>query len=160
MEAKTIHRLLEFDPKSFGFRRNEDHPLDCGLLVIDESSMVDVMLMQSLLRAIPDHAALLIVGDIGQLPSVGPGQILADIISSGAIPVVCLTEVFRQAARNRIVTSAHRINAGKMPDLDAADSESDFYFVPAEDSEQAVERHHHPRALTHSAALGDQVPVP
>ena len=140
MEAKTIHRLLEFSPKAFGFRRNGDNPLDCGLLVIDEISMVDVMLMRSLLRAIPDHAALLMVGDIDQLPSVGPGQVLADIINSGAIPVVRLTEVFRQAARSRIVTSAHRINAGRIPDLDASGGESDFYFVPAENPEQAVER--------------------
>ena len=140
MEAKTIHRLLEFSPKAFRFRRNGDHPLDCDLLVIDEISMVDVMLMQSLLRAIPDHAALLMVGDIDQLPSVGPGQVLADIIRSGAIPVVRLTKVFRQAARSRIVTSAHRINAGRIPYLNASDGESDFYFVPAEDSEQAVER--------------------
>ena len=140
MEAKTIHRLLEVDPKVLGFRRNEDNPLDCGLLVIDESSMVDVMLMQSLLKAVPDHAALLLVGDIDQLPSVGPGQVLADIIHSGAIPVVRLTEVFRQAAQSRIVSNAHRINAGRMPEFDAGDGESDFYFVPAEDPEQAVER--------------------
>ena len=140
MEAKTIHRWLEFSPKAFGLRRNGDNPLDCGLLVIDEISMVDVMLMQSLLRAIPDHAALLMVGDIDQLPSVGPGQVLAGIIHSGAIPVVRLTEVFRQAARSRIVTSAHRINAGRIPDLDASGGESDFYFVPAENPEQAVER--------------------
>ena len=140
MEARTIHRLLEFSPKAFRFRRNGDNPLDCGLLVIDEISMVDVMLMQSLLRAVPDHAALLMVGDIDQLPSVGPGQVLADIINSGAIPVVRLTEVFRQAARSRIVTSAHRINAGRIPNLDASGGESDFYFVPAENPEQAVER--------------------
>ena len=140
MEARTIHRLLEFSPKAFGFRRNGDNPLDCGLLVIDEISMVDVMLMQSLLRAVPDHAALLMVGDIDQLPSVGPGQVLADIINSGAIPVVRLTEVFRQAARSRIVTSAHLINAGRIPNLDASGGESDFYFVPAENPEQAVER--------------------
>jgi exodeoxyribonuclease V alpha subunit len=91
-EAKTIHRLLEVDPKSSGFRRGEDNPLDCDLLVVDETSMVDVMLMQALLRAVPDKAALLIVGDIDQLPSVGPGQVLADIISSGAVPVVRLTK--------------------------------------------------------------------
>jgi exodeoxyribonuclease V alpha subunit len=91
MEAKTIHRLLEFDPRAFGFKRNEESPLDCDLLVIDEASMVDVLLMQALLRAVPDHAALLIVGDIDQLPSVGPGQVLADIIGSAAIPVVWLT---------------------------------------------------------------------
>src|SRR5690606_33676249 len=101
MEAKTIHRLLEFDPKAFGFKRGEDNPLECDLLVVDESSMVDVMLMQSLLKAVPDTAALLIVGDIDQLPSVGPGQVLADIIQSHAVPVVRLTEVFRQAAQSR-----------------------------------------------------------
>src|SRR5262249_53880836 len=98
-EAKTIHRLLEVDPKTGGFKRDSNHRLDCDLLVIDEASMVDVMLMQSLTKAVPDHAALLIVGDIDQLPSVGPGQVLADIIASGAVPVVRLTEVFRQAAK-------------------------------------------------------------
>ena len=140
MEAKTIHRLLEVDPKTFGFRRHEDNPLKCDLLVVDESSMVDVLLMQALLQAVPDHAALLLVGDIDQLPSVGPGQVLADIIGSGAIPVVRLTDVFRQAAKSRIVINAHRINAGQMPEFDAGEGESDFYFVPAEDPEQAVER--------------------
>jgi exodeoxyribonuclease V alpha subunit len=118
-DAKTIHRLLEVDPRSGGFKRGEDNPLDCDLLVIDETSMVDVMLMQPLLRAVPDKAALLIVGDIDQFPSVGPGQVLADVISSGAVPVVRLTEVFRQAAQSRIITNAHRINQGYMPDLRA-----------------------------------------
>ena len=140
MEAKTIHRLLEIDPKSFGFKRNEENPLDCDLLVVDESSMVDVSLMQSLMKAVPDHAALLIVGDIDQLPSVGPGQVLADIIGSGVVPVVRLTEVFRQAAQSKIITSAHRINQGYIPDLTKPDGESDFYFVPAANPEQAVER--------------------
>ena len=116
-EAKTIHRLLEVDPKGGGFKRNSDNPLECDLLVVDETSMVDVMLMQALMRAVPDHAALLIVGDIDQLPSVGPGQVLADVIASGAVPVVRLTEVFRQAAQSRIITSAHRINQGAIPDL-------------------------------------------
>ena len=140
LEAKTIHRLLEYTPRALGFQRNEDNPLDCNLLVVDECSMVDVLLMQSLLRAVPDHAAVLLVGDIDQLPSVGPGQVLADIINSGAVPVVRLTEVFRQAAASRIVTNAHRINAGELPDLATADDGSDFYFVPATDPEQAVER--------------------
>lgn len=140
MEAKTIHRLLEVDPKVFGFKRNEDNPLDCELLVIDETSMVDVSLMQSLLKAVPDRAALLIVGDIDQLPSVGPGQVLADIIASGVVPVVRLTEVFRQATKSRIITNAHRINQGKIPDLGTPESDTDFYFVPAEGPEQAVER--------------------
>jgi exodeoxyribonuclease V alpha subunit len=137
-EAKTIHRLLEVDPKGGGFKRGEDHPLDCDLLVVDEASMVDVMLMQALLKAIPDKAALLVVGDIDQLPSVGPGQVLADVIASGAVPVVRLTEVFRQAAQSRIITSAHRINQGLMPDLSQPGPESDFYFVPADDPETAV----------------------
>jgi exodeoxyribonuclease V alpha subunit len=101
-EAKIIHRLLEVDPKTGGFRRGSDNPIDRDLLVVDETSMVDVMLMQALLQAVPDHAARLIVGDIDQLPSVGPGQVLADIIASGAVPVARLTEVFRQAAASRI----------------------------------------------------------
>lgn len=139
-EAKTIHRLLEVDPKTGGFKRGSDSPLDCDLLVVDEASMVDVMLMQALLRAVPDDAALLIVGDIDQLPSVGPGQVLADIISSGAVPVVRLTEVFRQAAKSRIITSAHRINQGLIPDLSKPEGESDFFFVEADDPEVAVPR--------------------
>jgi exodeoxyribonuclease V alpha subunit len=139
-EAKTIHRLLEVDPRGGGFKRGEDNPLDCDLLVVDETSMVDVLLMQALLKAMPTRAALLIVGDIDQLPSVGPGQVLADIIASGAVPVVRLTEVFRQAAQSRIITSAHRINQGSMPDLSPPETESDFYFVQAEDPETAVVR--------------------
>jgi exodeoxyribonuclease V alpha subunit len=138
--AKTIHRLLEVDPKRGGFKRGDDNPLDCDLLVIDEASMVDVMLMQALMKAVPDRAALLIVGDIDQLPSVGPGQVLADVISSGAVPVVRLTEVFRQAAESRIITSAHRINQGSIPDLSPPGTESDFYFVEAADPEAAVPR--------------------
>jgi exodeoxyribonuclease V alpha subunit len=139
-EAKTIHRLLEVDPRSGGFKRNEENPLDCRLLVVDETSMVDVMLMQALLKAVPTEAALLIVGDIDQLPSVGPGQVLADVIASGAVPVVRLTEVFRQAAHSRIITCAHQINRGIIPDLSKPDGESDFFFVPADDAETAVSR--------------------
>jgi exodeoxyribonuclease V alpha subunit len=139
-EAKTIHRLLEVDPKGGGFKRNSDNPLECDLLVIDETSMVDVMLMQALMKAVPDDAALLIVGDIDQLPSVGPGQVLADVISSGAVPVVRLTEVFRQAAQSRIISSAHRINQGSLPDLSKPEGDSDFYFVQADDPETAVPR--------------------
>src|SRR3974390_3348481 len=139
-EAKTIHRLLEVDPRGGGFKSGEDHPLGCDLLVVDEASMVDVLLMQALMKAVPDKAALLIVGDIDQLPSVGPGQILAHVISSGAVPVVRLTEVFRQAAQSRIITSAHRINQGSIPDLTPPGPNSDFYFVPAEDPGTAVSR--------------------
>src|SRR5436190_40173 len=113
--SRLVLRLLEVDAKGGGFKRGDDNPLDCDLLVVDETSMVDVMLMQSLTKAVPDRAALLVVGDIDQLPSVGPGQVLADVISSGAVPVVRLTEVFRQAAQSRIITSAHRINQGRSP---------------------------------------------
>ncbi len=116
------------------------NPLECDLLVVDETSMVDVMLMQALMKAVPDDAALLIVGDIDQLPSVGPGQILADVIASGAVPVVRLIEVFRQAAQSRIITSAHRINRGFIPDLSRPETGSDFYFVQADDPETAVPR--------------------
>ncbi len=139
-DACTIHRLLEVDPKTGGFRRGPDHPLDCDLLVIDETSMVDILLMHALLRAVPDRAALLVVGDVDQLPSVGPGQALADMIASGAVPVVRLTEVFRQAAKSRIIVNAHRINQGQMPDLNRPEEESDFYYVPADDPETAVAR--------------------
>src|SRR3954471_5573356 len=117
LEAKTIHRLLETDPRTGAFRRTEEAPLDCDLLVVDETSMVDVPLMRALLRALPAEASLVLVGDVDQLPSVGPGQVLADIIASGAVPVVRLTEVFRQAAESRIIVNAHRINQGVMPDL-------------------------------------------
>ena len=140
MEARTIHRLLEVDPKSGGFRRGADNPLDCDLLVVDETSMVDVILMQALLAAVPDRAALLLVGDVDQLPSVGPGQVLADIINSAVVPMVRLTEVFRQAAESRIIVNAHRINRGLMPELQKPEEQSDFYFVPAEDPETAVAR--------------------
>jgi exodeoxyribonuclease V alpha subunit len=140
LEAKTIHRLLEFDPASYGFRRNGELPLECDLLVVDETSMVDVPLMASLLAAIPPQAALLLVGDVDQLPSVGPGQVLGDGIASGALPVTRLTEVFRQAASSRIITTAHTINAGTIPDLrpPAEGTSSDFYFLPADTPEQAV----------------------
>src|SRR6185437_11335631 len=137
-EAKTVHRLLEVDPKQGGFKRNADYQLECDLLVVDETSMVDVMLMQALVKAVPDDAAVLIVGDIDQLPSVGPGQVLADVIASGAVPVIRLTEVFRQAAHSRIITSAHQINLGSLPDLSKPEGGSDFYFVQADDPETAV----------------------
>ena len=135
LEAKTIHRLLEFDPKSFGFKRGKDNPLETDLVVVDEFSMVDIVLLNRLLAAIPDSSALMIVGDVDQLPSVGPGAALADIIESGAVPTVRLTEIFRQAATSRIIVNAHRINRGEMP-LKAEGAElSDFYFIPAETPE-------------------------
>ncbi len=138
LPARTIHRLLEADPAG-GFKRTEEHPLDCGLLVVDEASMVDVPLMRALLRALPDRAALLLVGDVDQLPSVGPGQVLADVIGSGAVPVVRLVEVFRQAAQSRIITSAHRINQGQLPELTAPEG-SDFYFIEAAEPEDAARK--------------------
>src|SRR5215212_1889929 len=138
IEAKTIHRLLEIDPKHGGFSRTEDNPLDCDLLVVDETSMVDVPLMNALTKAVPQHAGLLLVGDVDQLPSVGPGQVLADIIASDQVPVARLTEVFRQAAESRIVVNAHRINKGQMPEPTQRSEESDFYFVEIRDPEQGV----------------------
>jgi exodeoxyribonuclease V alpha subunit len=139
LDARTIHRLLEAEPKTGGFKRDEEHPLDCDLLVVDEASMVDVPLMRALIRALPDRAALLLVGDVDQLPSVGPGQVLADIIGSEAVPVIRLTEVFRQAAQSRIITNAHRINQGHMPELTAPEG-SDFYFVDAAEPEEAMRK--------------------
>src|SRR5262249_49993381 len=139
LEAKTIHRLLETDPRTGAFRRNEEAPLDCDLLVVDETSMVDVPLMRALLRALPERAALLLVGDVDQLPSVGPGQVLADIIASGAVRVVRLTEIFRQAAESRIVVNAHRVNQGLMPDFTPVEG-GDFYFVDAADAEEGVRK--------------------
>ena len=139
MEAKTIHRLLEVDPRHGGFKRGVDNPLECDLLVVDETSMVDVPLMASLVKALPNSAALMVVGDVDQLPSVGPGQVLADIIDSGAVPVARLTEIFRQAAESQIVTNAHRVNSGYMPNLDVTrNDKSDFYFVEARDPEDGV----------------------
>ncbi|MYB35474.1 MAG: ATP-dependent RecD-like DNA helicase [Gammaproteobacteria bacterium] len=140
MEAKTIHRLLEFDPKNGLFVRNEDYPLKSDLLIVDECSMIDTPLMRNLLKAIPDHCGLLIIGDIDQLPSVGPGQVLADIIRSDYLRVCELTEVFRQMAESRIIINAHRINAGSMPELENPETDGDFYFIPVDNADQAVER--------------------
>jgi len=135
LEAKTVHRLLEFDPKTMGFKHDQNDPLDADLLVMDEVSMMDIMLMNQLLRAVPDHAAVLLVGDVDQLPSVGPGAVLADIIASGVIPSVCLTEIFRQAASSRIIVNAHRINQGLLPEKPKDKEESDFYFIQGETPE-------------------------
>lgn len=131
LEAKTIHRLLEFDPHSFDFRHNRQNPIRAGLVVVDEASMIDITLMQKLLLAVPDDAALLIVGDVDQLPSVGPGAVLGDIIASGVVPVITLTEIFRQAAASDIILNAHRINRGEMPQNAEAGTETDFYLVRA-----------------------------
>jgi exodeoxyribonuclease V alpha subunit len=140
LEAKTIHRLLEVDPRTGGFKRHESHTLECDLLVVDETSMVDVPLMHALLRAVPPRAAVILVGDVDQLPSVGPGQVLADIIDSGAVPVVRLTEVFRQASASRIIVNAHRINRGEMPETQPAGDASDFYITEIDEPEQGAAR--------------------
>ncbi|MFT8246772.1 ATP-dependent RecD-like DNA helicase [Roseomonas sp. BN140053] len=139
LEARTIHRLLETDSKTGGFKRDDTNPLACELLVVDETSMVDVPLLRALLRALPDGAALLLVGDVDQLPSVGPGQVLADIIGSATVPVVRLTEVFRQAAQSQVITNAHRINRGQMPELRAGEG-SDFFFVEADEPEEGLRK--------------------
>jgi exodeoxyribonuclease V alpha subunit len=135
-EASTIHRLLEFQPGGHGFTRNERYPLEGDLLVVDESSMVDVPLFHALLRAHNGH--LILVGDVDQLPSVGPGLLLSNLIESGVVPVVRLTEVFRQAAQSRIITAAHRINNGSFPELPGKDADSDFYFIERDDPEEIV----------------------
>ncbi|HEY5909486.1 MAG TPA: AAA family ATPase, partial [Verrucomicrobiae bacterium] len=139
LQAKTIHRLLEVEPGRGGFQRNRTNPLLCDLLVVDETSMVDVPLMSHLLRALPAHGTLLLVGDVDQLPSVGPGAVLANIIDSGTVPVVRLTEVFRQAASSRIVSNAHRINQGLTPDLPDREADSDFYFLERREPERIAE---------------------
>jgi len=136
LEAKTVHRLLEFDPAVFAFKRNDELPLELDCLVIDEASMMDAVLMNQLLKAVPSTAALLIVGDIDQLPSVGPGAVLADITESGQIATVRLTEIFRQASTSKIITNAHRINQGQLPQSDSSLSLSDFYCLYAETPEE------------------------
>lgn len=135
-EARTIHRLLEFDPRHGGFRKDEADPLEVDLLIVDEVSMVDVLLMNQLLKAVPSHAAVLLVGDVDQLPSVGPGAVLQDIIESGRVSTVRLTEIFRQAASSSIVVNAHRINAGESIETPDGAGLQDFYFIPAESPEE------------------------
>ncbi|PJD94910.1 MAG: ATP-dependent RecD-like DNA helicase [Parachlamydia sp.] len=133
-KASTIHSLLEYDFKKRGFKRNRTSPLTCDLLIIDESSMIDTFLMYSLLKAIPDHARVIFVGDINQLPSVGPGNVLQDMIASQIMTVTTLNEIFRQAEGSRIITNAHRINRGIFPDIRNL-SQSDFFFVEVEEAE-------------------------
>ena len=142
MEAKTIHRLLEFDPAGGGFKHNGDNPLEGDVFVVDETSIVDLMLAHQLVRAVPSQAALILVGDVDQLPSVGPGSVLRDIIDSGVIPVCRLTEVFRQAAKSSIIINAHRINRGQTPLYPQGKVQdvrgSNFYFFDAEEPQQVV----------------------
>jgi exodeoxyribonuclease V alpha subunit len=133
--AKTLHRLLEFDPANGEFQRNQQNPLEGDLFVVDETSMVDVVLGHEFLRAVPSHAAVIFVGDVDQLPSVGPGMVLADLITSGTVPVVRLTEVFRQAAQSQIIAAAGDINGGRVPKLEAPEGLGDFYFIEAAEPE-------------------------
>lgn len=137
--ASTIHSLLQVDFSKNGFKHNRENPLNCDLIVIDEASMIDTSLMYSLLKAIPDHARVLLVGDVHQLPSVGPGTVLKDMIESGTVLVTELTEIFRQAAGSRIITNAHKINAGEFPDL-SIEKKSDFFFLKGEEPEVALEK--------------------
>lgn len=141
IEAKTLHRLLEFDAQGHGFRRNDTNPLEADLIVVDELSMVDILMMYHLLKAVPDHAGLILVGDVDQLPSVGPGAVLSNLIDSDKIPTVRLMEIFRQAKTSQIVVNAHRINQGYLPKLESDAKElTDFYFIAAETPELIHEK--------------------
>ena len=136
-EAKTIHRLLEIDPATGRFRKNEREPLDCDTLVLDEVSMIDILLMDALLSAVPSDCRLILVGDSDQLPSVGPGNVLTDVIRSERLPVVLLSEVFRQAQGSSIVSGAHAIIRGVEPDFNGRDG-GDFYFIEQEDPKKVA----------------------
>lgn len=139
-QAATIHRLLEFSPMAGGFQRNEQKPLSADLVIVDETSMMDIVIAHHLLKAVPPEAVLILVGDSDQLPSVGPGNVLGDIIDSGRFPVIRLTEIFRQASQSRIITNAHLIRLGDFPDLRIEPgNRQDFYFIGREDPEAAVD---------------------
>lgn len=139
MEAKTVHRLLEVAPGTGRFLRNSSNPLPCDLLVVDESSMLDMSLMSHLLSALPRSGNLLLVGDVDQLPSVGPGSVLKSLIESNILPVARLREVFRQAANSHIITNAHRINEGLLPEIPEKEIDSDFYFIERDQPEAIVD---------------------
>jgi len=136
MEAKTIHRLLEFKPPE-GYQRNDGNPLEGDVLIVDEASMVDILLMNALVKALPDSMRLVLVGDIDQLPSVGAGNVLRDVIDSGTVPVVRLTRIFRQAQQSRIIMNAHRVNRGEFPDISNGRN-TDFFFIGCDDPEEAA----------------------
>jgi exodeoxyribonuclease V alpha subunit len=137
--AKTIHRLLAYDPSARAFKHNADEQLSCDVLLVDEASMLDMVLANAVLRAVPPEAQLILVGDVDQLPSVGPGNVLRDLIESGAVPVARLTQVFRQAAMSTIITNAHRINKGEFPSLPKpSETDKDFVFVSAEEAEEVA----------------------
>ena len=135
-EAKTIHRLLEYNPAE-GYGRNDENPLEGGVLIVDECSMIDIILMNSLLKAVPLSMRLILVGDVDQLPSVGAGNVLRDIIDSEKVPVIRLTRIFRQAMTSRIITNAHKINQGVFPDISNG-KDTDFFFIRQEDSTLAA----------------------
>ena len=138
--ASTLHRLLEYSPHLGGFQRNEQRPLPADLVIVDEASMLDILLMHHLLKAIPSHATLVLVGDVDQLPSVGPGNVLLDMISSKKFPTVRLTEIFRQAQQSQIVINAHLVREGKFPRLRTdPESLSDFYFIEKEEPEEVLQ---------------------
>jgi len=137
-KAKTIHRLLEYSIQKGGFQKNDEHPLDCDLIIIDEASMIDTILKHHLLKAIPPEATFILVGDVNQLPSVGAGNVLNDIISSGSVPVVELNEIFRQAKESLIIVNAHKINNGVIPSLKPLGQSDDFYFIEQEDPEEVL----------------------
>ncbi len=138
-EAKTIHRLLEYSIREGGFQRNEYNPLDCHVLIIDEASMIDTVLMHHLLTAVPPEATLILVGDVNQLPPVGAGNVLKDIIASGMVPVVELTEIFRQASESRIIVNAHRVKQGLLPDMNSFGPDlGDFYFIEKDDPDEVL----------------------
>jgi len=141
MKAQTIHRLLEMDAGTGRFKHDQDHPLTGDVFIVDETSMIDIVLAHQLIRALPKQASLILVGDVDQLPSVGPGSVLKDIIDSGVIPVCRLTEVFRQAAQSAIISNSHRVNRGEMPLWPQGDEETDtdFYFLRAEEPSQGVD---------------------
>ena len=138
MEARTIHRLLEYTPDC-GYNRNEDNPIDGDVLIVDEASMIDIVLMNALVKALPDDMRFVLIGDIDQLPSVGAGNVLRDIIASEVVPVVRLTKIFRQAQSSKIIMNAHAINEGKQPDI-RTDKDSDFFFIEDNNSEHAAKQ--------------------
>ncbi|OPZ75461.1 MAG: ATP-dependent RecD-like DNA helicase [Firmicutes bacterium ADurb.Bin456] len=141
-EAKTIHRLLEYSPRKGGFEKNQESPLEADVIILDESSMIDLMLMYHLVKAVPLNATLILVGDINQLPSVGPGSVLKDLIESRGFKVITLTEIFRQARESRIVTNAHLINKGLFPVLKNPSGRelSDFYFIGENEPEEIINK--------------------
>jgi exodeoxyribonuclease V alpha subunit len=136
LESKTIHRLLEYKPPE-GYQKNEENPLEGDVLIVDECSMIDIILMYNLLKAIPSHMRLILVGDVDQLPSVGAGNVLRDIINSNSIPIIKLTRIFRQAQNSSIIMNAHKVNGGKFPDTTTRRT-SDFFFIEDEDPEHAA----------------------